>query len=109
MMNVYVKYIYIYFILYIIYNIILLYIYIYIYVYIYYIYIYILVKDEHGRIRDQTTYVPTESLSGKICIALIYIIILQTFITIFIGSMLLPTIGTRFEINLATDWQFRCY
>lgn len=68
--------------------------------------IYILVKDEHGRIRDQTTYVPTESLSGKICIALIYTIILQTFITIFIGSMLLPA---RFEINLTTDWQFRCY
>lgn len=42
------------------------------------IYIYILVKDEHGRIRDQTTYVPTESSSGKICIALIYTIILQT-------------------------------
>lgn len=74
-----------------------------------YIYICILVKDEHGRIRDQTTYVPTESLSGKICIALIYTIILQTFITIFIGSMLLPAIDTRFEINLTTDWQFRCY
>lgn len=73
------------------------------------IYIHILDKDEHGRIRDQTTYIPTESPSGKICIALIYTIILQTFITIFIGSMLLPAIGTRFEINLTTDWQFRCY
>lgn len=47
-------------------------------------------KYEYGRIRDQVlNNIPTESPSGKICIVFIYRIILQIFITIFIGSILL--------------------
>lgn len=61
-------------------------------------------KYEHGRIRDQVlNNIPTESPSGKICIVLIYRIILQIFITIFIGSILL-LVRTRFEIILTVDW-----
>lgn len=61
-------------------------------------------KYEYGRIRDQVlNNIPTESPSGKICIVLIYRIILQIFITIFIGSILL-LVRTRFEIILTADW-----